>query len=94
MKLLQKIASVEVPKFPFVRLTYEDGFTATIDFSTKIAWGEAMVPLRDPELFATAHVGSRGSSLEWIGPDGEQIDFCADALRMEAERMQRAPAAE
>ena len=29
--------------------------------------------------------GCGGSSLEWITPEGEQIDLCADAVRLEAE---------
>ena len=85
MKLGQRLTSVAVPRFPLVRLTYADGFSAELDFSEKLAWGDVTVPLRDPKLFETAHVGSGGSSLEWIGPQGEEIDFCADALRLEAE---------
>ncbi|MCL8385755.1 MULTISPECIES: DUF2442 domain-containing protein [Xanthobacter] len=94
MKLGNTIVSVEVPRFPLVRLTYADGFSATLDFSEKFAWGEATRPLSDPAFFATAHVGSGGSSLEWICPDGEEIDFCADALRLEAEALADRPAAE
>ena len=87
MKLGNRIVAVEVLEFPVVKLTYSDGFTAVLDFSEKISWGEAMLPLRDPEVFKTAHVGSGGASLEWIGPGGEEIDFCADALRLEAEAL-------
>ena len=94
MKLGNTIVAVEVPRFPLVRLTYADGYTASLDFSEKFAWGEATRPLSDPVLFATAHVGSGESSLEWIGPDGEEIDFCADALRFEAEALAARPAAE
>ena len=94
MKLGQRLTSVEVPGFPRVRVTYADGFSAELDFSEKIAWGEATEPLRDPEVFRTARVGSDGSCLEWIGPAGEEIDFCADALRFEAEALNRRPAAE
>jgi hypothetical protein len=85
MKLGNTLVLAEVPRFPWVRLTYADGFVAELDLSEKLAWGEATAPLRDPALFATAHVGAGGSSLEWIGPDGSEIDFCVDALRMEAE---------
>jgi len=87
MKLGNRIVAVEVPKFPVVKLTYADGFTAIMDFSEKISWGDAVQPLRDPELFKTAHVGSGGASLEWVAPNGEEIDFCADALRLEAEAL-------
>ncbi len=46
------------------------------------------------KVFETAHVASDGSSLEWIGPQGEEIDFCADALRLEAEALAGRSAAE
>jgi hypothetical protein len=74
-----------------VRLTYADGYTGELDFWPYIEWGEAVAPLKDPGLFATAHVGSGGSSLEWIGPDGSEIDFCADALRMDLEGLRERP---
>lgn len=94
MKLGNIVLKVEVPRFPVVRLTYEDGFVAELDFSEKLSWGEATKPLRDPSFFATAHVGADGSSVEWIGPRGEQIDFCVDALRIEAEARLEQSAAE
>src|SRR5436190_468286 len=62
------ITKVEaLPKFR-VRLTYTDGFVGELDFWPYIEWGEAVAPLKDPDLFKTAHTGSGGSSLEWIGP--------------------------
>jgi hypothetical protein len=94
MKLGQRLTSVEVPRLPVVRLTYSDGFSAELDFSEKIAWGEATTPLRNPDVFRTAHLGSEGTSLEWVGNDGEEIDFCADALRFEAEALKERSAAE
>lgn len=87
MKLGNKIVEVEVLSFPVVKLIYSDGFTAVLDFTEKISWGEAVAPLRDPKIFMRAHVGSGGASLEWVGPRGEEIDFCADALRVEAEAL-------
>ena len=87
MKLGNRIVAVEVLSFPVVKLTYSDAFIAVMDFSEKISWGEAMLPLRNPEVFKTAHIGSGGASLEWFGPGGEEIDFCADALRLEAEAL-------
>lgn len=71
--------------FPVLKLTFSDGFTVIMDFSEKIRRGDAMLPLRNPEVLRTAHVGSGGASLDWIGPDGEEFDFCADALRLDAE---------
>jgi hypothetical protein len=62
------IVGVEaLPRFR-LRLTYADGYSGELDFWPYIERGEAMVPLKDPVLFATTHVGSAGASLEWIGP--------------------------
>jgi hypothetical protein len=85
VELGQRIVAVDVPAFPIVKLTFADGYEATLNFSRCIERGPAVAPLKDPSLFKTAHPGSGGGSLEWIGPNGEEIDFCADALRMEAE---------
>jgi hypothetical protein len=91
-KLGQRISRVDVLPGFRVRLTYSDGFVGELDFWPYIEWGAAMVPLKDPGLFATAHVGSGGSSLEWIGPDGDEIDFDADGLRMDLEGRRAPPA--
>ena len=85
VELGQRIVAVEVPSPPTVVLTFADGYTATMDLQQLLDIGKIFEPLRDPELFRTAHPGSGGSSLEWIAPDGSEIDLCADALRMEAE---------
>jgi hypothetical protein len=66
-------------------LTYEDGFKATLNLRRLLDIGKVFTPLRDPSFFRTAHPGSGGASLEWITPDGSEIDLCADALRLEAE---------
>jgi hypothetical protein len=66
-------------------------YSGELDFWPYIEWGEAVAPLKNPALFSTAHVGSRGRSLEWIGPDGIEIDFCADALRMDLEGLRERP---
>lgn len=85
VELGQQIVPVTVPAFPVVQVRFADGYEATFDFGARLASLPIMAPLRDPELFAMAHPGSNGGSLEWIGKEGEEIDFCADALRMEAE---------
>jgi hypothetical protein len=90
-KLGKKISHVDVLPGFRIRLAYKDGYVGELDFWPYIEWGEAMVPLKDARLFASAHVGSGGASLEWIGPDGEQIDFDADGLRMDLEGLRQAP---
>jgi hypothetical protein len=85
VKLGQTIVAVEVPNPPVVNLTFADGYTAEIDLQRLLDGGKVFAPLRDPEFFRSAHPGSSGSSLEWITPEGDEIDLCADTLRMEAE---------
>jgi hypothetical protein len=85
VKLGQKIVAVEITNPPVATLTFADGYTATFDFQRLLDKGNVFTPLRDPDFFRTAHPGSGGSSLEWLTPAGDEIDLCADALRMEAE---------
>ena len=81
----QTIVSVEAANSPVVVVTFADGYKATLNLQRLLDTGKVFSPLRDPELFRTAHPGSGGSSLEWITADGAEIDLCADTLRMEAE---------
>ena len=85
VELGQAIVSVDASSPPVVVLTFADGYKATFNFQGLPDEGEVFAPLRDPALFWTAHPGSGGGSLEWITPEGDEIDLCADALRMEAE---------
>ena len=85
VKLGQRIVAVRIPDYPVAALTFDDGFEASFDLGWLVESGPAFSVLRDPALFATAHPGSGGASLEWIGRDGEEMDLSADALRMEAE---------
>ena len=81
----QTIVSVGVPAFPVAELTFADGFRTTMNLQHLLDVGKVFEPLRNEEFFRTAHPGPLGSSLEWLMPDGYEIDLCADALRMEAE---------
>ncbi len=85
VELGQTIVSVDATNAPILVLTFADGYEATFNFQGLADEGEIFAPLRDPELLRTAHPGCGGSSLEWITPEGEQIDLCADAVRLEAE---------
>jgi hypothetical protein len=85
VELGQRIVVVEVAGPPVLVLTFADGFKATMNLQRLLDTGKVFEPLRNPEFFSTAHPGSGGHSLEWIAPDGSEIDLCADALRMEAE---------
>jgi len=85
VELGQTIVKVEVPTFPVVELSFADGFRATMNLQRLLDIGKVFEPLRDEAFFRSAHPGPLGGSLEWLMPDGYEIDLCADALRMEAE---------
>src|ERR1700688_3546963 len=80
-----RITRVDVPRYPILRLTFDDGFSGEVDFSETIAEGGVMALLRDPAVFACAKIGDGGRSLGWVDPQGDDVDFCADALRFNAE---------
>ena len=68
-----------------LRLTYRDGTVYVLDFKPVIAKGGVIAELADPAVFAAVKIGERGRSLEFPG----EIDFCADALRVDAEAQAR-----
>jgi len=75
------VAAVPDPKTYSVALTWANGVTTTSNFRHLVGKG-VFAALTDPAVFAQAHVGERGRSLEW--PD--EIDFCADALWFETHK--------
>jgi hypothetical protein len=85
MMKFHRITRIDVPRYPILRLTFDDGFAGEVDFSETIAGSGVMAPLRDPVVFARAKIGDGGRSLGWLDAQGEDVDFCADALRFKAE---------
>jgi hypothetical protein len=80
------LGKVEVVKYPILRLVFEDGLTGEIDFGAKIAVGGVFAPLRDPEYFKQVAVADGGHSFGWnLDSLGNEIDFCADAARINIE---------
>ena len=59
-------------------VTYSDNVTITADFKPLLEKGGVMTRLRVPAIFASVSIGPRGRSVVW----DEDIDFCADGLRM------------
>jgi len=41
--------------------------------------------MKNPDRFKTVQVAHNGSALLWVDDAGDDIDFCADAQRMQAE---------
>lgn len=84
MKLLNEITALrQVGPFR-LELVYNDGATFTVDFLTYAQDGGVFGRLADPEYFGQVQIGEGHGYIEW--PDG--LDFCADALRMDAEAIQ------
>jgi hypothetical protein len=80
-----KIVRATIPRYPVVRLIFDDGFAGEVDFAEMIAGGGVMTLLGDPAAFAQVKIGEGGRSLGWIDAVGNDVDFCADALRFQAE---------
>lgn len=71
-----------IPEMNFqLQLTYADGVKVLVDFRPVIEIGGIFSRLKEPDFFNRVEIGSRGRSIEWPG----EIDFCADALRMDGE---------
>jgi len=68
-----------------LRLVYEDGAEYTLDFRAIVARGGVMAALRDDAVFSRVRVAHDGIAIEFPG----EIDFCADALRMDAEAQEK-----
>jgi hypothetical protein len=80
------LSKVETVKYPVLRLVFEDGLTGEIDLGNKIAVGGPFAPLRDPEYFKQVAVAEGGHSFGWnLEAIGHEIDFCADAARIDIE---------
>jgi hypothetical protein len=80
-----KIVDVSVPRYPVLRLTFDDGFAGDVDFGEAVARGGAMALLRNPTVFGRVKITDGGRALGWPGEDGNDLELCADALRFQAE---------
>jgi hypothetical protein len=77
---LNRIIAVEPLGGFRLRLRYEGGGVAEVDFTPSIEMGGVCAPMAEPAFFAQVFIGERGRSLEWPG----DVGFCADALWFEA----------
>jgi hypothetical protein len=77
-----RITSVHAVDATRLRVRFDDGVERDVDFADVIARNRWFITLRLPDAFADVEIGEHGRSLKWIsGPD-----FCADALRVLADR--------
>jgi hypothetical protein len=81
-----RIKSVEVVRYPVLRVTFDDDLSGEYDLSEKIAKGPAFARLKDEAYFNTVAVGDDGHTFGWNLEDiGHEIDFCPDATRIRIE---------
>ncbi|MBA2671806.1 MAG: DUF2442 domain-containing protein [Gemmatimonadetes bacterium] len=79
--LMQRLTAAVPEPERRVALTFADGFSGRVDFNPLIARGGVYAPLAEAAFFSQLRIGEGGRTLEW--PD--KLNFCADALRMQAE---------
>jgi len=78
-----RIKSVEVARYPVLRITFDDGLSGEYDLTELIANGPAFARLKDKAYFNTVAVGEHGHTFGWNLNDlGNEIDFCPDATRI------------
>jgi hypothetical protein len=78
-----RIKSVEVMRYPVLRVTFDDGLSGEYDLTDLIARGPVFAPLKDEAYFRTVAVGEYGHTFGWNLDDlGNEIDFCPDATRI------------
>ena len=61
-----------------IKITYSDNVTITADFKELLEKG-VMTLLKNPIVFNQVQIGNKGRSIIWQEQD---IDFCADSLRL------------
>ncbi len=61
-----------------IRITYSDNVVITAEFNELLEKG-VMALLKNPVVFSQVQIGNNGRSIVWQEQD---IDFCADSLRL------------
>jgi hypothetical protein len=72
-----RIKSVEVVRYPVLRVTFDDGLSGEYDLTDLIDRGPVFAPLKDEAYFGTVAVGEHGHTFGWTLDDlGNEINFC------------------
>lgn len=76
----QRIATAEMLPGLGLRLTFADGFQGIADLTSLAAQGGVpAVVAADPSGFV---ITRHGRTVAWLDAEGDEVDFCADALRL------------
>jgi hypothetical protein len=81
LQLDNVLASVRALPDLKLELLYADGSVYTLDMKFRIRAGTPAAALWDERIFNSVRIARRGRAIEFEGG----IDFCADALRVDAE---------
>lgn len=85
---MQAITSAAALPDGRLRLTFGDGFQGIVNSAAIAARGGVLsILLWNPGAFT---ISDRGRALIWHDADGDEVDLCADALRLAAEAEQQA----
>jgi len=85
---MQRIATAAMLPGLRLRLTFADGFQGIADMATLAASGGALAVVAvDPFGFT---ITQNGRAVAWLDADGDEVDLCADALRLMAEEQRAA----
>ena len=83
---MHKIIQVQVPKYPVLRITFDDGMVGDIDLRDEIATKPMFAELKGKAFFNQVALRDNGYSLGWkLDHVFEEIDFSADGLRTDIE---------
>jgi hypothetical protein len=78
---MDRITGAEMLPGYRLRLRFADGAEGVADLAHLVAMGGVYAVIAAaPDA---VRIGEYGRSVEWRGEDGEPVDFCADALRLE-----------
>ncbi len=76
-----KLSSVTALGQGMLSLIWEDGYSGIVNMQNTLTRGDAFHFLLDPAAFRTVQLGEHRRSIMWKNAHGQEIDFCADALR-------------
>jgi hypothetical protein len=81
-----RLLRIEVPRFPVLQLTFDDGLEGPFDLQEYIQRGPFFEPLHDEGFFKSVAMAPNGRSFGWrLDQVGREIDFDVDAARIEVE---------
>ncbi|MFM9973908.1 MAG: molybdopterin-guanine dinucleotide biosynthesis protein [Beijerinckiaceae bacterium] len=80
------ITKIDIPVYPILRLTFDDGLMGELDMRGNIQRAALFAPLRDEAFFHQVKLGEDGRSFGWrLDQLGSEIDLGADAARADIE---------